>query len=411
MDDSPEASYDPMAQFAELAGDVRDPYPMFAGIRAETPVMHVELGSGGRYRHDEKAPRITSLFTVTSHELAQQVLTDNVRFSSAANAMTIGQVMGRTILEMDPPEHQRHRALVAKAFRTRVLDQWSDAIIGATVNELIDAFAGDGHADLIPQLTFPFPVRVIARVLGLAEADWPRFLRLSTQLIAGMRNWEGAVAASRELRGYFGEIIADRRRNTRDDDLVSQLIAAEVDGRRLSDEEIYPFLLLILPAGAETTYRSSSNLLFGLLSDPGQLEAVRNDRGLVPQAIEEALRWETPLLTIARSATEEVELGGVRIPAGSFVAVSLGAANRDPGRYAEPDVFDIFRDEASHISFGDGAHKCLGMHLARMEMRVVLNAVLDRLPGLRLDPDADDPHIHGLIFRSPPNLPVRFKLS
>ena len=128
------ASYDPMRQFAEIAGDVRDPYPMFAGIRADTPVLHVELGgSGSRYRHDEKAPRITSLFTVTSYELAQQVLTDNVRFSSAANAMTIGQVMGRTILEMDPPEHQRHRALVAKAFRARVLDQWSDAIIGATM--------------------------------------------------------------------------------------------------------------------------------------------------------------------------------------------------------------------------------------------------------------------------------------
>jgi cytochrome P450 len=411
MDDSSEASYDPMAQFAELAGDVRDPYPMFAGIRADTPVMHVELGTGsggGRYRHDEKAPRMTSLFTVTSHKLAQQVLTDNVRFSSSANAMTIGQVMGRTILEMDPPEHQRHRTLVAKAFRTRVLDRWSDAIIGATVNELIDAFAGDGHADLIPQLTFPFPVRVIARVLGLPEADWPRFLRLSTQLIAVMRNWEVAVAASRELRGYFGDIIADRRRSTRDDDLVSQLIAAEVDGRRLSDEEIYPFLLLLLPAGAETTYRSSSNLLFGLLSDPGQLEAVRNDRGLVPQAIEEALRWETPLLTVARSATEDVELGGVRIPAGSFVAVSLGAANRDPERYPDPDVFDVGREDKQHISFGDGAHKCLGMHLARLETRVLLNAVLDRLPGLRLDPDADDPHIHGLIFRSPPNLPVRF---
>ena len=330
QDGSPEASYDPMAQFAEIAGDVRDPYPMFAGIRAETPVLHVELGSGSRYRHDEKAPRITSLFTVTSHELAQQVLTDNVRFSSAANAMTIGQVMGRTILEMDPPEHQRQRALVAKAFRARVLDQWGDAIIGATVSELIDAFARDGQADLIPQLTFPFPVRVIARILGLPEADWPRFLRLSTQLIAVMRNWEGALAASRELRGYFGEIIADRRRHTRDD-LVSQLISAEVDGRRLSDEEIYPFLLLLLPAGAETTYRSSSNLLFGLLSEPDQLEAVRADRGLVPQAIEEALRWETPLLTVARSATEDVELGGVHIPAGSFVAVSLGSANRDPG--------------------------------------------------------------------------------
>jgi cytochrome P450 len=395
-------TYDPMRQFAELAGDVRDPYPMFDGIRADTPVLEVQLAarSGG-------APQLTSLFTVTSHELAQQVLTDNVRFSSAANAMTIGQVMGRTILEMDPPGHQRHRALVARAFRARVLDQWSDSIIGATIAELIDAFADAGRADLIPELTFPFPVRVIARVLGLPEADWPRFLRLSTELIAVMRNWDRAVAASRELRGYFGEIIADRRRHPRAD-LVSQLIEAEVDGRRLGDDEIYPFLLLLLPAGAETTYRSSSNLLFGLLSRPSFLDAVRADRGLVPQAIEEALRWETPLLTVARTATQDVLLGGVLIPAGSFVAVSLGAANRDPERYVAPADFDVFREAKAHLSFGDGAHKCLGMHLARLEMRVLLNAVLDRLPGVRLDPAAEDVHIHGLIFRSPPNLPVLF---
>src|SRR5260370_30312876 len=189
-DDSAAAGYDPMRQFADLAGDVRDPYPMFAGSRADTPVMEVHFGTerGGRYHHDERAPLITSLFTVTSHELAQQVLTDNARFSSAASAMTTGQVMGRTILGMDPPEHQRHRALVAKAFRARVLDQWSDTIIGATISELIDAFARDGRADLVPQLTFPFPVRVIARILGLPEADWPRFVRLSTELIAWPRS-------------------------------------------------------------------------------------------------------------------------------------------------------------------------------------------------------------------------------
>jgi cytochrome P450 len=400
--------YDPMRQFAELAGDVRDPYPMFAGIRADTPVLEVHLGAGSP--HDERAPRLTSLFTVTSHELAQQVLTDNVRFSSAATAAMLGPVMGHSILEMDPPGHQRHRALVAGAFRPRMLEQWGDTIIGATIGELIDAFAGDGRADLVPQLTFPFPVRVIARVLGLPEADWPRFLRLSTELIGVMRNWDRAVAAGEELRGYFGEIIADRRRQPRSD-LVSQLVEAEVDGHRLSDDEIYPFLLLLLPAGAETTYRSSSNLLFGLLSRPLLLDAVRADRGLVPQAIEEALRWETAVLTVARTATQDVSLGGVLIPAGAFVAVSLGAANRDPGRYVSPDVFDIFRDEGQHLSFGDGAHKCLGMHLARLEMRLLLNAVLDRLPGLRLDPDAADVHIHGMIFRSPPNLPVLFSLS
>ena len=400
------SSYDPMRQFAELAGDVRDPYPMFAGLRADTPVLEVQYGQG-RSRIDPKAPRIPSLFTVTSHELAQQVLTDNARFSSAGYATTIGQVMGRSIIQLDPPEHQRQRALVARAFRARVLEQWGDAIIGGTISELIDGFAGAGHANLVPQLTFPFPVRVIARILGLPEADWPRFLRLSTALIGVMRNWDRAVAAGRELRGYFGEIIAERRRNTRDD-LVSQLIEAEVDGRRLGDDEIYPFLLLLLPAGAETTYRSSSNLLFGLLSQPDQLDAVRADRGLVPQAIEEALRWETPALTVARTATRDVSLGGVHIPSGALVAVSLGAANRDPERFVLPDVFDVFREDKQHMSFGDGAHKCLGMHLARLEMRILLNAVLDRLPGLRLDPGGADVHIHGMLFRSPPNLPVRF---
>ena len=409
QDGSPEAGYDPMRQFAELAGDVRDPYPMLAGIRADRPVLRVDFGprSGRESRLDPKAPRVPSLFTVTSHELAQRVLTDNARFSSAGYATTIGQVMGRTILQMDPPEHLRHRPLVARAFRARVLDQWGDTIIGATISELIDGFAGDGHADLIPQLTFPFPVRIMARILGLPESDWPRFLRLSTELIAVMRNWDRAVAAGRELRGYFAELIADRRRHPRED-LVSQLIGAEVAGRRLSDDEIYPFLLLLLPAGAETTYRSSSNLLFGLLSNPDQLQAVRADRDLIPQVIEEALRWETPLLTVARTAAEDVELGGVRIPAGGFVAISLGAANRDPARYPDPDAFDIYRQDKQHISFGDGAHKCLGIHLARLEMRVLLNAVLDRLPAVRLDPGAEDPHIHGLIFRSPPDLPVRF---
>jgi len=188
--------------------------------------VHYGTESGGRSRPDQKA----SLFTVTSHELAQQVLTDNVRFSSAGYAMTMGRVMGKTILQMDPPEHLRHRALVAKAFRARVLDQWSDTIIGATVGELIDAFAGDGHADLIPQLTFPFPVRVIARILGLPEADWPRFLRLSTELIAVMRNWDRAVAAGQELRSYFGEIIAR----------AAHLCLDPVRGRRLEPVRLHP---------------------------------------------------------------------------------------------------------------------------------------------------------------------------
>jgi len=198
-----------------------------------------------------------------------------------------------------------------------------------------------------------------------------------------------------------------RRRSPRDD-LVSDLAHCELDGERLADEEIFSFLRLLLPAGVETTFRASGNLLFALLTHPDQLDAVRRDRSLIHQAIEELLRWDPPLLLVSRVATRDTEIGGVAIPAGASVTPMLGSANRDERRYDNPDRYDVFRDPKQHISFGHGPHMCLGMHLARMEMRVVLDAVLDRLPDVRLDPAGDDPHIRGQVFRSPTSLPVLF---
>jgi cytochrome P450 len=185
-------------------------------------------------------------------------------------------------------------------------------------------------------------------------------------------------------------------------------VKADIDGEKLTDEAINSFLLLLLPAGAETTYRSSGNLLFLLLTHPDQLAAVQRDRTLVDQAIEEALRLEPPLLMINRTATEDVELGGVTIAAGVDVSTCLGSANHDETRWENPDAFDIFRAPKQHVAFAFGPHMCLGMHLARLETRVVVNAVLDRLPAVRLDPDGDDPHIRGMIFRSPTSVPVLF---
>jgi cytochrome P450 len=203
-------------------------------------------------------------------------------------------------------------------------------------------------------------------------------------------------------------ILAERRREPRED-LISELAHAELDGEHLSDEEIFSFLRLLLPAGVETTYRATGNMLFSLLANPEQLDAVRSDRELIPQAIEESLRFETPLLNITRLATKDTEVGGVPIPAGSTVMLMLAAANRDETRFPDPDNYDILRESPKpHISFGRGPHACLGTHLARLEMRVALNLLLDRLPNLRLDPDGDDPHIRGQIFRSPTSLPVLF---
>jgi cytochrome P450 len=207
------------------------------------------------------------------------------------------------------------------------------------------------------------------------------------------------------LRDYFVTVLAERRRDRRDD-MVSVLAQAEVDGVRLSDEQIFGFMRNLLPAGAETTSRSTASLAFALLTHPDQLEAVQADRGLLPQAIEEGIRWETPLLNFMREVTCDSEFFGVQIHAGAMMAVNLGSANHDETRWDEPERFDIFRERKPHIGFGHGAHVCIGMHLARLESTIIFNALFDRLRGLRLDPDAPAPYIAGLYFRSPPRLDV-----
>ena len=233
--------------------------------------------------------------------------------------------------------------------------------------------------------------------------------RQRNPLLQPLRQLCGAVVTTvADLESREGLVHRAARRREPRDDLISTLARAEIDGERLSDDEIYSFLRLLLPAGVETTYRSTGNLLFGLLSNPEQLEAVRADRSLIPQAIEEAIRWDAPLLIITRVATRDTELAGVRIPAGSSVMPMLGSANRDETRWDDPDRFDIFREAKPHIGFGHGTHVCLGMHLARLEMRVALELLFDRLPNLRLDPAGDDPHIRGQVFRSPTSLPVLF---
>jgi cytochrome P450 len=202
--------------------------------------------------------------------------------------------------------------------------------------------------------------------------------------------------------------LLEQRRSRPRGDLISILAHAESDGGRLDDEMIFSFCRLLAPAGAETTYRSSSNLLFGLLSRPEQLAALREDRSLLRQAIEEGLRWEAPLTGIMRTCAADTEVCGVPIKADTVVAVGLGAANRDERRWEDPESFDIFRPQRQHIAFAAGPHTCLGMHLARMETRVMLEALLDRLPNLRLDPAAEDVHISGDSFRAPRELPVVF---
>ena len=386
-----------------VAGDLRDPYPELATARREHPVQRLD---DSLMPHEEAQ----AVFFVYRFDDVAQVLRDSETFSSAHIIdLIMGPVMGEhIILGMDDPQHRRYRALVSTAFRQKVLARWETELVEPVANGLIDRFVDRGRADLVREFTFPYPTRIIAGLLGLPQDDYRQFQRWSISILGFISKPEQAIAASQEVKEYTAEILAERRRAPRED-LISDLARAELDGEHLTDEEIFSFVRLLLPAGVETTFRSTGNLLFTLLSHPHQLDAVRGDRSLVPQAIEEALRYETPLLNITRLATKDTEIGGVLVPAGSTVMVMLAAANRDETRYPDPDRFDIFRDDPKpHISFGHGPHVCLGLHLARIEMRVALNLLLDRLSDLRLDPDADDPHIQGQVFRSPTAIPVLF---
>jgi cytochrome P450 len=386
-----------------IAGDVRDPYPELAETRRSTPVQRLD---SSLMPHEESAP----VFFVYRYDDAVAVLRDGETFSSAHIIdLIMGPVMGEHImLGMDGARHRRYRALVTTAFNPRAMAHWENDLVRQVANDLIDRFADRGRAELVQEFTFPYPTQIIAGILGLPREDYKQFQRWSISILSFLSEQEKAIAASQEVKEYVAGILAERRASP-GEDLISDLAQAELDGERLSDEEIFSFVRLLLPAGVETTFRSTGNLLLTLLTNPDQLDTVRADRDLIPRTIEELLRYETPLLNITRLATKDTEIGGVEVPAGSTVMIMLAAANRDDARYAEPDRFDTERSDAKpHISFGNGPHVCLGMHLARLEMRVALNLLLDRLPNLRLDPAGKDPHIRGQVFRSPTAIPVLF---
>ncbi len=382
---------------------LRDPYPFFARKRSAAGVF---CGTVMDYSKTPESLIPKREYSAVSFGAVNAVFRDGRVFSSRPYDKTIGLFMGPTILAMEGKKHRDHRNLVSAAFKSKSLARWENTIVRPICNRLIDGFIDTGEADLIRQFTFEFPTRVIAALLGLPAEDLPMFRKRAVELISYHVNYERAFEASAALKDYFVEQI-ELRKSKPTEDIIGDLVTAEIDGEKLSDAGIYSFLRLLLPAGLETTYRSSGNLLYLLLTHPDQFAAVADDRELVGPAIEEGLRFETPLTTVQRFTTEDTELQGVEIPARAVVGVCIGAANRDERRWERSEEFDIFRKHLPHISFAAGGHTCLGLHLARLETRVALECLLDRLTNVALRHD-DDPHIHGQPFRSPNALPVTF---
>ncbi|HEX2285676.1 MAG TPA: cytochrome P450 [Mycobacterium sp.] len=381
-----------------------DPYAFFAHKRRTEPVWRGTIMSSsmmppGMVPDDQ--------WTLFDFESVFAAFRDDELFGSQMYNQTIGLVFGPTILGMHGKQHHDHRSLVAKAFRQSALQQWEPKVIDPICDQLVDEIRNDGEADLVQAVTFEFPTRVTAALLGLPQEDLELFRRLSLDLISIAEDIEAGLTASVELGTYFQQLVDQRRREITDD-VIGSLVAAEIDGEKLTDEAIISFLRLLLPAGLETTYRSSSNLLYLLLTHPDQLVALQQDRGLIPAAIEEALRYETPLVSVPRTTTRETEIHGITIPADTQVHLCIGSANRDENRWANAESFDIHRPRRAHISFAGGIHSCLGMHLARVETGAMLNSLFDRITDMQLVPD-EDTKIVGMPFRSPKHLPVTFR--
>jgi cytochrome P450 len=314
---------------------------------------------------------------------------------------------GRSLFSMTGEEHRVHRALVASAFTPAALERYERDFMRADAEAMLDglgpALAGGDPVDLVPHFTEPYGQSVIVRILGMPMEDAGTLTRWAHDLVASDWALEKAMAASREFEAYALPVIR-RRRAEPGADLISRLATAEVEGQRLADIDIVSFLRILFPAGADTTFRQLGNVLAILLARPGLWRQVLADRSLVPLVIEEALRWEPALAVYPRLVPQDVVWRGAFIPAGTFVLLGVASANRDPRQFTDPDGFDPQRRARRIASFGSGIHFCIGAVLARREMIVALNALLDLYPDLEL---AEAPRIVGPVMRGPEKLLVR----
>lgn len=380
----------------------RDPFPFYAQLRESSPVLR-EPGTG--------------LWALFDYDSVKRAITDPETFSSAAAPP--GSVPAQWLIFTDPPRHSKLRALIGRALTPRSIASLEPRILELTRGLLDPMLTTRGEPDFQAGLSIPLPLMVIADLLGANVAHWPLFRGWSDALLGLVNTISGGPAAARsiaafsqahaEMRTYLGGLLEARRARP-GNDLLTQLLQAELDGERLGEEELLAFFQLLLLAGHETTTNLIGNALVCLIDNPGELARLQADASLIPGALEEVLRYRSPVQAVFRIARRDVELHGQTIREGALVLALIGSANRDSAHFAEPDRFDVSRSPNPHIAFGHGVHFCIGAALARLEARVVLTELLARVQQFEHAVDsAWEPreafHVHG-----PSRLPLRFTL-
>ncbi len=352
--------------------EIRDnPYEAYRKLREKDPVHRL---------------RLLNAWLLTGYEEVDEALRDHEHFTNSQRGFAFTEL--RTLLHTDPPTHTRLRSLILKAFTPRAVERLEPSIRD-TAERLLDDIAGKDQIDVIADIAYPLPVIVIADMLGVPPEDRDRFkvwsddLALSVEPVLARAHPDRIRKSWDEIFEYFEGIIALRQADPKDD-LISLLIAAEDQGSKLTREELLLTLLLLLVAGNETTRNMIGNGTLALLRNPVQMERLRKDRSLLESAVSEFLRYDSPVQLNGRYVFKDTVIGGKRVRAGQQLLCALGAANRDPAVYADPDRLDIARNEARHLSFGRGIHHCLGSSLAMLEGRIAFGALLDRYAAMRL---------------------------
>jgi len=397
----------PVVDLQRLGGDfTRDPYPVYAELRAAGPVHRV-LDTDGE-----------EVWFVVGYDACRTAFTDPRLSRDWRKSGNMGQIVNTEqdqpalahMLMSDPPDHTRLRRLVAREFTPRRIDALAPRV-QQIADELLDAMlAGEERqADLVASFAFPLPMTVICELLGVPALDRDAFRAWSNEMVA-RTSPEAEARAYQEMPAYLAELVAAKRSRPGQDLLSAMIHTVDEGGDRLSPDELIGMCVLLLIAGHETTVNLIGNGMRALFAHPAQLADLRADFGLLDGAIEEMLRYDGPVENCTdRLALEDVEMGGVTIPAGSTVLIAMAGADRDPERFQQADRFDIRRDSRGHIAFGHGLHYCLGAPLARLEGRIAIRTLLERCPDLRLDADESElPWMRGLLIRGARELPVRW---
>ena len=369
------------------------PQPVYKMMREHAPVIRMDGHS----------------VLLTRHEEVMQALRSADVFSSDMDAIALGNVRPLIPLQIDPPDHLQYRKLLDPLFAPREVALLETQVRRLT-NELIDGFVADGEVEFNNAFAVPLPCNVFLALLGLPQADLPRFLRIKDDIIRppGLAGPEADVIRKRtaqEIYDYFLPVVATRRDEPRDD-LISRFIDAKVDGHQLTDEDILDICFLFLIAGLDTVTATLTCSVAYLSQHPGHRRELVEDPALIPGAIEELLRWETPVPGVARVLASDTEIGGEQLTAGTRVTVLIGSANTDDAEFAKAETVDFRRESNRHLSFGAGIHRCLGSHLARLELRIALEELHRRLGDYELPPDTELVYADGL--RTVEHLPLVF---